>query len=351
MKVTIQNKNLTFDCNAEENILHAALRQGIAMPYGCRGGKCGNCLGTIISGDITYPDGQPVVLTDAEIAANKALFCQAHANSDLLIDVKIVDTPQGIEIRKMPARVVSIDRLAEDVIHLKLKTPSAERLQFLAGQYIDFLLSDGRRRAFSLANPPHHDEFLEFHIRHVSGGSFTPIVFDELQEKALIRIEGPMGTFCLREGNQGPIIMMAGGTGMAPLRGMLLHLFATDNQRPVHLFWGARAQSDLYLRDEIKQWLGDFPQLKFTAVLSAPDKTDNWQGEIGWVHEAVTRAYDDLSAHEIYMSGPPPMINAARNAFLSHGLPQDKMFSDAFDFADDPGLSAEQKEAGNSRAE
>jgi len=344
MKVTIQNKNQSFECAGDESILDAALRQGITMPYGCRSGRCGNCMGTLVSGDIEYPNGRPPALADEDIAANKALFCQAVARTDATIDVKIIDTPEGIEPRKLPARVASIEKLADDVVHLKLKIPASERLQFLAGQYMDFILSDGRRRAFSLANPPHHDEFLEFQIRHVPGGYFTSIVFEELKEKSLIRLEGPLGTFYLREDSESPIIMMAGGTGMAPLHGMLLHMFEVGIDRPVHLFWGVRAKKDLYLEDEINQWLKDHPQLKFTPVLSVPEAGDQWEGETGWVHEAVIRTYPDMSGYEVYMSGPPPMVYTAKGVFHEHGLPQDKVFSDAFDFSDDPDISAAEKE-------
>ncbi len=347
MKISIQNKNQSFECGADENILDAALRQGITMPYGCRGGCCGNCMGGVVEGGFTYPNGQPDGIADSEIAGGKALFCQARPETDMVIDVRIVDMPEGIERRKMPARVHSTTRLADDVVHMKLKIPAADRLQFLAGQYVDFILSDGRRRAFSLANPPHHDEFLEFQIRHVSGGYFTHFVFEEMRNKALIRIEGPLGTFYLREDHEEPIIMMAGGTGMAPLRSILLHMFEIGDKRPVHLFWGTRTKKDIYLQDEISQWLKDHPDnLKFTPVLSEPVESDHWNGDTGFVHEAVIRTYPDMSDYEVYMSGPPPMIYSARDAFMAQGLPEDRVFSDAFDFSDDPGLSAAKKESG-----
>lgn len=347
MKISIRNKNQSFECGADEGILDAALRQGITLPYGCRGGRCGSCMGHVVEGVFAYPNGQPGGIADSETAEGKALFCQARPATDMVIDIRVVDTPAGIRPRKVPARVHSITRLTDDVVHMKLKIPASDRLQFFAGQYVDFILSDGRRRAFSLANPPHYDAFLEFQIRHVPGGYFTHLVFEEMRNKALIRIEGPLGTFYLREDHEQPIIMMAGGTGMAPLRSILLHMFAIGDKRPVHLFWGVRAKKDIYLQDEISRWLKDHPHsLKFTPVLSEPPESDHWDGDSGFVHEAVIRTYPDMSGYEVYMSGPPPMVYVARDAFMAHGLPEDRVFSDAFDFSDDPGLSAVEKEGG-----
>jgi CDP-4-dehydro-6-deoxyglucose reductase len=344
MKVTIQSSQKTFTVNPEQGVLDAALHQGINMPYGCRSGKCGDCMGQLIEGRVHYPNGQPDALSDEDLAQGKAIFCQAHADSDLVIEVRTVNTAEGIIPRKMPARVAELNHLAHDVVQLKLKVPAAERMQFLAGQYVDFILKDGRRRAFSLANPPHDDEFLEFHIRHVPGGFFTSYVFDEMKEKALIRIEGPLGSFFLREDSDAPIIMVAGGTGFAPMQGMLLHANEIGLKRPIHLFWGVRAKRDLYLDEEVRSWAEQYDHIQYTPVLSEPAREDNWQGETGWVHDAVVRAYPDLSAYEVYMSGPPPMIDAAKQAFLARGLAENHLFSDSFEFADDPNLSATEKE-------
>ena len=352
MNIQIRSNNQSFVCKPDESILDAALRQNIQLPYGCRGGRCGSCIGDLLQGEIAYPNGQPKGISDQEHGEGKVLFCQARAKSDLLIEARVIDVPKGVVVRKMPARVHELKKLAADVIGLKLKIPSNDRLQFLPGQYMDFILDEGRRRSFSLANAPHEDQFLEFHIRHVDGGYFTPLVFAELKKKALLRIEGPLGRFYLRKDSKEPIIMMGGGTGIAPLRSMILQMIATGTNQAIHLFWGVRALKDAYLVDEIGQWLKKCPALKFTLVLSEPEPGDTKQMpvdlglvESGYVHEALIRTYPDLSAYVVYMSGPPPMIDAARAVFLQQGMVKDKLFSDAFDFADDPKCSAIEKEA------
>ena len=150
----------------------------------------------------------------------------------------------------------------------------------MAGQYIDFVLKDGRHRAFSMANPPHDDAFIELHIRHVEGGEFTDYVFNQLEEKTVLRVEGPHGSFHLREDSDRPIILMAGGTGFAPIKGIIEHAVAEGIKRPMHLYWGVRAKEDLYLNELAEQWVATVPGFRYTPVLSQPNAADQWQGEI-----------------------------------------------------------------------
>ncbi len=334
--VTIQPSEHQFPVEPGESVLDAALRQGFAFPYGCRNGACGSCLGTLVAGEVRYPDEQrPPALKESDMAAGKALFCQARPASDLVIEVREIGAAKDIVIKTLPCRVAKKELLAHDVMRLKLKLPVTERLQFLAGQYIDILLKDGRRRGFSLANAPHDDEFLELHVRRVEGGFFTGHVFDDMKEKALLRLEGPLGSFFLREDSERPVILMGGGTGFAPLKGILEHAFHQGIERPMHLFWGVRSRRDLYLGELPERWAQAHPDFRYTPVLSEPIAEDQWQGETGLVPEAVVREHPDLSGFDLYMSGPPAMIAAARTLFEAHGLPADRLYYDSFEFADD----------------
>jgi CDP-4-dehydro-6-deoxyglucose reductase len=332
-KITVKPSDHTFWMEAGETILDAALREGVNLPYGCRDGACGACMGKVVAGELVYPEQTPPGISSQQQAEGKALFCQAQPRSDLLIEAREVDAVRDIPIKTLPCRVVSLQKLAPDVMRLYLKLPATERLQFLAGQYISILLRDGRRRDFSLANAPHADEYLEIHVRYVPGGQFSQFVFEELQEKAILRFQGPLGTFFLREDSSRPIIMMGGGTGFAPLKGMLEHAFQVSISRPIHLYWGARARQDLYLNELPEGWLEKYPHFRYTPVLSAPHPDDNWQGRTGWVHEAVASDHPDLKNHELYMSGPPNMIEAAKPAFFAQGLSEEHLYYDSFDFS------------------
>lgn len=333
-KVRVQPSGHEFTVKDDETVLEAALRQGVMLPYGCRNGTCGSCKGRIVSGEVEYGDSQPTALTTSERAAGLALFCQARPRGDLIIEVQETGV-QNLQVKKLPARVVKKELLAPDVMRLFLKLPAAQRLQFLAGQYIDFLLPDGRHRSFSLANAPHDDEFIELHIRHVEEGEFTEYVFDYMKEKSMVRIEGPHGDFYLREDSSRPIILVAGGTGFAPIKGIIEHAFAAGVGRAIHLYWGARAKVDLYLDNLPRQWVEEYANFRYTAVLSAPPETDKWPGRIGYVHEAVAADYADLGCHDIYAAGPPAMVRATRDACVSLGLPTRQFYSDPFEFASD----------------
>lgn len=333
-KVRVQPSGHEFTVKAGESVLDAALRQGVLLPYGCRNGTCGSCKGRVVTGEVEYGDAVPVALNDTDKTAGLALFCQARPRSDLAIEVQ-ESRVQDFRVKTLPARVAKKELLAPDVIRLYLKLPAAQRLQFLAGQYIDFLLPDGRHRSFSLANAPHDDEFIELHIRHVEKGEFTEYVFDYMKEKSMVRIEGPHGDFYLREDSPRPMLLVAGGTGFAPIKGIIEHAFAAGVSRPMHFYWGARAKVDLYLDSLPRQWAEEYANFRYTPVLSAPLDSDYWQGRTGYVHEAVVADYSDLGDYDVYSAGPPAMVRAVRDACVHRGLPPPHFFSDPFEFAPD----------------
>jgi CDP-4-dehydro-6-deoxyglucose reductase len=331
-RVTLKPSNTTFEVNDEESVLTAALRQGINLPYGCRSGNCGTCKSMLVSGDIEYPVAESLSLTDEEKQAGATLLCQAHALSDLVIEAHELPPEQDIVIKKLPCRVIAKKLLCHDVIQLKLKLPVMESFAFLAGQYIDILLPDGRHRSFSMANAPYGEDNLELHIRHVEGGNFTGYVFEELQEKSILRVEGPRGQFYLREDSDLPIIFMAGGTGFAPIKSIIEYTIMHSITRPMYLYWGVRAQRDLYMHKHAQVWAQDFSHIQYLPVLSEPQADDDPSLRRGLVHEAIVKDFPDLSGYEVYASGPPPMVYAGQEAFAKCGLPTERYFSDAFEF-------------------
>ena len=332
-QVTIQPSGNVYSVPDAETFLGAAIDAGLTLPYGCRNGACGACKGKVISGEVDYGEYQGTALTEAEKAAGYVLFCCAKPLSEAVIECREVSANNVIRPRIMPARVQMMEKLSHDVMALFLKLPSNERLQFMAGQYIEFILKDGKRRAFSLANAPHNDEFLELHLRLVPGGTFTEYVFKEMQEKAILRLEGPFGSFYLREDSSRPIIFVAGGTGFAPIKGIIEHILHQNTEREMVLYWGAKSLEDLYMPALPQAWAGMHPHFKFIPVLSEPLASDAWEGRTGMVHEAVLQDIADLSGHQVYCCGAPVMVEVANAAFKEHGLPADEFFSDAFTYA------------------
>jgi CDP-4-dehydro-6-deoxyglucose reductase, E3 len=335
-KVTIQSSGHTFDVKPSQTVLEAAIDAGVNMPYGCRNGACGSCKGKVISGKVIHDDYQGSAMTDAELAAGNALFCCARPLEDLLIECREVGGLNGIKPRILPARVAKKEQLGHDVVGLHLQLPSSERLQFLAGQYIEFILKDGKRRAFSIANAPHDSEFLQLHIRVIPGGAFSEYVANEMQEKAILRLEAPFGNFFLRENSDKPIIFVAGGTGFAPVKGIIEHMLHNNIKREIILYRGARQLQDLYMHELSQKWAEFAPNIQYIPVLSEPAESDNWQGRTGLVHEAVLADHKDLRGFQAYVCGAPGMCEVAHHSFVEQGLLADEFFSDAFTFAAAP---------------
>jgi CDP-4-dehydro-6-deoxyglucose reductase, E3 len=328
-RITIQPSNHEFTANDGETLLEAALREGYVIAYGCRNGACGTCKGKVVAGKVDYGRYQEHALPEPEKMLGLALFCQARALTDLTVECREIGSVKDFPIRTLPCRVQNLRRAAEDVMVLHVKLPASERLQFHAGQYIDILMKGGERRSLSLANPPHDDALLELHLRDY-GGPFSNYVFRQVKEKDILRFEGPLGTFFLREDSNKPIIMVAGGTGFAPVKAIIEHAHYKKIERTIMLYWGARTKSGLYMNALAERWAREYG-LTYVPVLSEPAAEDDWRGRTGLVHQAVMADFPDLSAHQVYACGAPAMVDAAHLDFTTRcRLPEDELYSDAF---------------------
>jgi CDP-4-dehydro-6-deoxyglucose reductase, E3 len=325
-KVKVQPSGHEFDVEEGESVLTAALRQNLVLPYGCRNGACGSCKGRIVEGRVDYGVYQRKALTEEEKAQGKALFCQAKPLTELVIEARTIGAARDIPIRTLPCRVQKMERLADDVMVLHLRLPANERLQFLAGQYIEFLLKGGSRRSFSMGNAPHDDELIQLHVRHVAGGQFTDHVFGTMKERDILRLEGPLGTFFLREDSAKPIVFVASGTGFAPIKSIIEHALHKGVTRPMVLYWGGRRAKDLYMDALARQW-----PIEYVPVISDALPEDNWSGRTGFVHRAVMQDFPDLSGHQVYACGVPVMVDAAKRDFTQQcKLPEEEFFADSF---------------------
>jgi CDP-4-dehydro-6-deoxyglucose reductase len=335
-QITLRPSGHIFHAQDGETVLEAALREGYMLPYGCRNGACGSCKGKVIEGSVDHGNSRETALPASERALGMALFCQAVPRSDLVIECREIGAIKDIPVKTLPCRVQSLDLLAPDVMRIRLRLPAAERLQFLAGQYIDILLRDGTRRSLSLANPPHDDGLLELHLRNY-GGTFSRHVFTQLKEKDILRFEGPLGTFHLREDSDKPVVLMAGGTGFAPIKAIIEHAVHHNIRRQLTLYRGARIAADLYLNELPETWQRDHG-ITYIPVLSEAAAENHWTGRRGLVHEAVMADLPDLSGHEVYACGAPAMIEAARRDFRDRcELPESAFYADAFTPAESAG--------------
>jgi CDP-4-dehydro-6-deoxyglucose reductase len=339
LTVTLKPADRSFTVDRDERILAAAIRQGIGLPYGCRDGACGSCKSRLLEGRVIHGAHQSKALSADEEAAGFILTCCATPQTDCVVEARSVPGAGEFPILKLPSRVLSIDKPTADVAVLKLQLPANQNLQYRAGQYVEFILRDGARRSYSMANAPHQlgtPPAIELHIRHMPGGKFTDHVFGTMKEKDILRMEGPFGSFFLRETSDKPMVLLASGTGFAPIKALIEHMEFKGITRPTVLYWGCRSKADLYLHEWAEAAAARLPHLRYVPVLSEPKAEDGWTGRTGFVHQAVMADLPDLSGHQVYACGAPIMVESAERDFTARcGLPADEFFADSFTSAAD----------------
>jgi CDP-4-dehydro-6-deoxyglucose reductase len=331
-KVRIEPHGRTIRASEGQSVLDAALSAGLNLPHSCKSGHCASCRARLLSGEVRYPNGRPLGITADEARQGYVLLCQARAVSDLAVEARLIANVDDVEIKTLPCRIAKMTRLAADVMQVFLRLPAVEPLRFKPGQYLDVLLDGGRRRSFSIASPPHDSELIELHVRRVPGGGFTEALFQTLHDGSLLRIEGPIGQFVYRE-QPAPALMIAGGTGFAPLKSMLRHALENGSTRDIWFYWGARQPVDVYEEALMLEWARKYPNLRFTVVLSEASGASAGHHRLGWVHEAVLADHPSLAAFDVYAAGPPAMVEAIRATFPARGVSEDRLHFDSFDYA------------------
>ncbi len=330
-QVTVQPSGRQFTCDDGETVLAAAIRQGVGLPYGCKNGACGTCKGKLLAGAVTHGTHQEKALSAAEEQNGASLFCCATPHSDVVIEAREVLGSGEFPIKKLPSRVAKVEKVTDDVMIVSLQLPANERLQYRAGQYIEFILRDNKRRSYSMANAPHLDEPITLHIRHMPGGAFTDHVFNNMKERDILRFEGPLGTFFMREDSAKPMVMLASGTGFAPIKAVIEHAIDLKTERPMVLYWGGRRPKDLYMHALCEEWARTLPNFTYIPVISDALPEDQWRGRTGFVHRAVMEDLPDLSNYQVYACGAPVMVDSAKKDFVEKcKLPEEEFYADAF---------------------
>ncbi len=333
LQLTMHPGALPVSARAGETLLEAGLRAGLALPYDCRAGGCGRCVCTVLNGRVDPGPYQPAALTDAMRARGQALMCCAVALDDVELEVDVPTLGAAPDATSAPqrwrGRIDSLERVADDVMRLRLSLPGGERIAFIAGQYVNIVLEDGQRRAFSFANAPHDNALIELHVRRIPGGRFTTQVFTTMEPGDAIDFEGPLGRFTLRQSER-PILFVAGATGFAPIKSIVEDAFHRGLTRPMQLYWGVREAKDLYGLDLAERWQREHPNFSLVPVLSNAAPGDLWPGRRGFVHEAMLADHPDLTGYEVYACGSLQMVEAAVPAFIARGLEEPFCFADAF---------------------
>ncbi len=330
-QISIVPSQRSFSVETGETVLSAGIRQGIGLPYGCKDGACGSCKCKKLEGTVFHGLHQSKALSAQEEAAGLVLTCCAVPQSDLVLESRQVTQAGAFPIRKMPARVNALQRLSHDVMLIRLQLPANDSFVYHAGQYVEFILRDGARRSYSMANAHQHGPMVDLHVRLMAGGRFTEHVFGVMKEKEIVRIEGPFGSFYLREDSDKPIVLLASGTGFAPIKALIEHMQLQNITRPATLYWGGRRPEDLYLDAWVADKLHEMPNLAYVPVVSDATTEDGWTGRTGFVHKAVLEDLPDLSGYQVYACGAPIVVDSARQEYSElAGLPEDEFYADAF---------------------
>ena len=328
--ITVQPSGRQFSAQSDETLLAAGIRQGVGLPYGCKDGACGSCKCKMLSGSVVHGAHQTKALSPEEESQGLVLTCCATATSDVVLESRQVSAEGALPIKKMPTRVTSLQKVSADVMLIQLQLPANDSFQYKAGQYIEFLLRDGARRSYSMANAPQGNS-VELHIRHMPGGKFTDHVFGSMKEKEILRVEGPHGSFYLREESDKAIVMVASGTGFAPIKALLEQMESAGSTRPVALYWGGRRPADLYMDGWVKELQNRMPSLRYVPVVSGALDEDQWTGRVGFVHQAALEDFQDMREYQVYACGAPIVVESARRDFVAHaGLPPEEFYADAF---------------------
>jgi CDP-4-dehydro-6-deoxyglucose reductase len=331
LSITVLPSGRSFVAEPGETILAAGIRSGVGLPYGCKDGACGSCKCRKIEGTVVLGPHQAKALSPEEQARGYILTCCGVPQSDVVLESRQVSDESAFPVRKMPTRVIALEAKSHDVMVVRLQLPANDQFKYHAGQYLEFVLRDGARRSYSMGNAPHNGPGVELHVRHMPGGKFTDHVFGAMKEREILRMEGPYGSFFLREDSDKPMILLASGTGFAPIKALIEQMQFKGIARPATLYWGGRRPRDLYMDDWVRARVAELPQMRYVPVISDALPEDDWRGRTGFVHRAVLQDHPDLSGFQVYACGAPIVVDSARADYTGEGrLSPDDFFADAF---------------------
>ncbi|MFI5613759.1 2Fe-2S iron-sulfur cluster-binding protein [Amycolatopsis sp. NPDC051903] len=331
--ITVADTDIEIPCADGQTVLEAAEQAGWAIPYSCRKGVCTSCVGSLVAGSV-------VVRGRGELTgpADGVLLCRAEPRGPVVVRPRRIEPSEPPRRKKLTTVVHRIRRPAPRVTVLDLRFAIGRRAPFRAGQFLEVQLPGDEPRPYSLANPPHHNDAVQLHVRTEPGGRFSEQVVGSLRPGDTLDVDTPFGEFVLDDGD-GPVVLLATGTGFAPIQSIVLDLVAQRRTRPVHLYWGARTEEDLYFADLPRRWAARHSWFRFTPVLSRP--APDWTGATGYVQDAALADHPDLTAHHAYACGSEAMTTAAHTLLTTRGgLPAEAFLADSFVAAADPRVPA-----------